>query len=108
MKYLGVQNDQKCMFSSNSVFFSNLFCFFSDDFQTSFDLPSLQDSITTPMITTENRSILLTCVVRNLGNYTLLWKKGVSTVLTAGAVRISADQRYNVIHDEGLLNSKMF
>ena len=66
------------------------------------ELPSLQDSLTSPMITTENRSILLTCVVRNLGNYTLLWKFGTSQILTAGTARITADQRYNVIHDEGM------
>ena len=66
--------------------------------------PSLQDSLTSPIITTENRSILLTCVVRNLGNYTILWKYGTSTVLTAGTVRLSSDSRYKVIHDEGLFN----
>ena len=66
------------------------------------DQPSLQDSLTSPMITTENRSILLTCVVRNLGNYTVLWKYGTSTILTAGTTRITTDSRYNVIHDEGL------
>ena len=101
MKYLGQQNQlngQKCMMK----YLLNFSFYFSDD------LPSLQDSLTSPMITAENRSILLTCVVRNLGNYTLLWKKGTNTVLTAGTVRITADQRYNVIHDEGLLNSKMF
>lgn len=63
--------------------------------------PSLQDSLTTPIITTENRSVLLTCVVRNLGNYSLLWKYGVNTVLTAGTVRITTDSRFSVLHDKG-------
>ena len=46
-------------------------------------------------------NILLTCVVRDLGNHTLLWKYGVSKVLTAGTVRITSDSRYSVLHDKG-------
>jgi hypothetical protein len=64
-------------------------------------LPSLQDSLTSPVISTKGQSVLMTCVVRNLGNYTLLWKYGTAKALTASNVRISADTRINVLHDEG-------
>ena len=74
-------------FNFNFVFFS--------------ELPHLQDSLTTPVVSTEGRSILLTCVVRSLGNYTLLWKYGAQKVLTAGRSRVTADTRFSVLHDEG-------
>ena len=64
-------------------------------------MPHLQDSLTTPIVSTEGRSILLTCVVRSLGNYTLLWKYGAQKVLTAGRNRVTADTRFSVLHDEG-------
>ena len=64
-------------------------------------MPHLQDSLTTPVVSTEGRSILLTCVVRSLGNYTLLWKYGAQKVLTAGRSRVTADTRFSVLHDEG-------
>ena len=54
------------------------------------------------------RDALLTCVVNNLGNHTLLWKKvqdrdGVETmaILTAGAYRVTKDSRVMVLHDSG-------
>ena len=67
--------------------------------------PSLQDSLTTPIVSTEGRSILLTCVVRELGNRTLLWKYGTQKVLTAGTVRITPDTRFSVLHDKGTQKS---
>ena len=73
------------------IFFSNYFS----------DSPHLQDSLTTPIISTEGRSILLTCVVRELGNHTLLWKYGSDKVLTANTVRITHDTRFSVLHDKG-------
>ena len=84
----------KCMHFSFSYFYFFLNLFFSE-------LPHLQDSLTTPIVSTEGRSILLTCVVRSLGNYTLLWKYGAQKVLTAGRSRVTADTRFSVLHDEG-------
>jgi len=63
--------------------------------------PSLQDSLQVPQIAASNTNALLTCVVRHLGNHTLLWKYGVSRVLTAGNVRITSDSRFSVLHDKG-------
>ena len=68
--------------------------------------PSLKDSLQKPQVAVSGSNILLTCVVRDLGNHTLLWKYGVSKVLTAGTVRITSDSRYSVLHDKGkFLNS---
>ena len=72
-----------------------------NEMQFKFSGPSLQDSLTTPIITTENKSVLLTCVVRNLGNHTLIWKYGTSKILTAGTVRITKDTRFSILHDQG-------
>ena len=44
---------------------------------------------------------MLTCVVRNIGGHNLIWKYG-KKILTAGDTRVASDQRYNIIHDEGL------
>ena len=63
--------------------------------------PSLKDSLQKPQVAVSGSNILLTCVVRDLGNHTLLWKYGVSKVLTAGTVRITSDSRYSVLHDKG-------
>ena len=64
--------------------------------------PSLQDSLQVPQVAASNTNALLTCVVRNLGSHTLLWKYGVSKVLTAGNTRITSDTRFSVLHDEGM------
>ena len=44
---------------------------------------------------------MLTCVVRNIGDHTLIWKYG-EKILTAAGSRVTSDDRINVIHDEGL------
>ena len=54
-----------------------------------------------PQVAASNTNALLTCVARHLGNHTLLWKYGVSRVLTAGNVRITSDSRFSVLHDKG-------
>lgn len=82
-----------------------IFCNDKHDFFLT-ESPSLQDSITAPVVSATGRSILLTCVVRRLGNNTLIWKYGTNTILTAGSVRITADPRFNVLHDEGIKVSK--
>ena len=53
----------------------------------------------------EGEDALLTCVARNVGNNTVLWKKPngkkLPQVLTAGTSRVSSDNRIKVIHDDG-------
>ena len=36
--------------------------------------PSLVDSLTTPLVVAEGQSAAITCVVRNIGNFTVLWR----------------------------------
>jgi len=48
----------------------------------------------------------LTCVVRELGDATVVWKKwenGKSgpKILTAGEIRVTSDDRIRIIHDNG-------
>ena len=68
---------------------------------TSPNEPHLKDSLTTPIATAEGHTATLTCVVRNLGKNTLIWKFG-NKILTAGGARITSDERISVIHDKGL------
>ena len=63
--------------------------------------PHLKDSLTTPIVTAEGHTAMLTCVVRNLGDHNLIWKFG-KKILTAGRTRVASDNRYNIIHDKGL------
>ena len=63
--------------------------------------PHLKDSLTTPIVTAEGHTAMLTCVVRNLKGHTLIWSYG-DKILTAGGSRVTSDKRFNVIHDKGL------
>lgn len=63
-------------------------------------LPDLQDSIQQPLLVKEGHDVLLTCVVRNLENNTLLWKLK-NQVLTAGEIRVTTDLRFDILHDAG-------
>ena len=62
--------------------------------------PHLKDSLTTPIVTAEGHTAMLTCVARNLGDHNLLWKYG-EKILTAGNSRVTSDDRFGIIHDEG-------
>lgn len=67
-------------------------------------LPSIRDSITHPVHVYEGDDALITCVVRNIGDNVVMWKKEdrskhSSWLLTAGDSRITADRRVFVIHD---------
>lgn len=60
------------------------------------------------MYVVEGEDALLTCVVRNLESNTLLWKREDSErrsmrILTAGENRVTSDNRFNVLHDAGML-----
>lgn len=46
-------------------------------------------------------TIELPCKVQNLGSFVLLWRKG-SSVLTAGHLKISRDQRFKIVGDYNL------
>lgn len=56
----------------------------------------------------EGDDALITCVVRNANNNTLMWKtlergdkKHSTRVLTAGETRLTADKRVDILHDKG-------
>ena len=54
------------------------------------------------MVVREGEAAMLTCVVRELGSNTLLWKhQGDNKVLTAAENRVTHDDRFNILHDEG-------
>ena len=59
------------------------------------------DSLTTPLVVAEGQSAAITCVVRNIGNYTVLWRDQNDSILTVGSERITTDKRINVVHDDG-------
>lgn len=68
--------------------------------------PNIQDSIQSPVAVVEGENAPLTCVVRELGSATVVWKKwetGKSgpKILTAGETRVTSDERIKIIHDIG-------
>merc|ERR1719295_1543119 len=64
-------------------------------------VPSLVDSLTTPLVVAEGHDAAITCVVRNIANYTVLWRGLQDRLLTVGSERLTTDGRMNVVHDEG-------
>lgn len=59
----------------------------------------------------EGDDALITCVVRNANNNTLMWKtlergdkKHSTRVLTAGETRLTADKRVDILHDKGKIS----
>lgn len=70
----------------------------------------MRDSLTNPVHVYEGDDALITCVVRDLGTNTVMWKKEDRErhsvrVLTAAENRVTADKRYRVLHDSGELLS---
>lgn len=70
------------------------------------ELPVMQEPTAKPIHTKEGDSALMTCVVRNLGDHTVMWKNENKDrhgwkVLTAAESRITADRRFEVLHDKG-------
>lgn len=73
--------------------------------------PSLRHSLTAPVVKVVGEDAMLTCVVRNQGNYTLMWKKtrvkqesnvsASSRILTANMLRVTRDKRVRVMHEKG-------
>jgi len=67
---------------------------------------SLSDSLTTPMVRSVGEDALITCVVRDQSNFTLMWRRNSkgklgTRILTANAERVTSDDRISVIHEEG-------
>ncbi|GLG94351.1 Uncharacterized protein GBIM_01578, partial [Gryllus bimaculatus] len=67
---------------------------------------SVRDRLTHPVHVYEGDDALVTCVVRDAGDNTVLWKKEDRErhslrVLTAGEARVTADRRFDVLHDAG-------
>ncbi|XP_046473967.1 Ig-like and fibronectin type-III domain-containing protein 2 isoform X1 [Neodiprion pinetum] len=67
-------------------------------------MPSIRDSITHPVHVYEGDDALITCVVRNIGDNVVMWKKEdrpkhSRRILTAGDSRVTGDRRVSVIHD---------
>lgn len=89
----------------------NLFLFLVQLLDTA-ELPIMQEPTAKPIHSKEGDSALMTCVVRNLGDHTVLWKtenkdRHSWKVLTAAESRITADRRFEVLHDKGK-NVKQF
>lgn len=66
----------------------------------------MRTSITNPIHVYEGEDTLITCIVNNIGENSVLWKKEdrerhSKRVLTAGAERVTADNRFAVLHDVG-------
>lgn len=64
----------------------------------------MRDSLTNPVHVYEGDDALITCVVRDIGDNTIMWKKEdrerhSRRVLTAGETRVTADKRFGVLHD---------
>nr|CAI5827663.1 unnamed protein product [Callosobruchus analis] len=70
----------------------------------------MRDSLTNPVHVYEGDDALITCVVRDIGTNTVMWKKEdrerhSTRVLTAGENRVTADRRYGVLHDSEITES---
>lgn len=66
----------------------------------------MRDSLTNPLHVYEGDDALITCVVKDVGENTVMWKKEDrerhgARVLTAGIVRVTADKRFVILHDAG-------
>ncbi|KAJ3623708.1 hypothetical protein MTP99_017378 [Tenebrio molitor] len=64
----------------------------------------MRDSLTNPVHVYEGDDALITCVVRDIGENTIMWKKEdrerhSTRVLTAVDKRVTADKRFAVLHD---------
>jgi len=58
------------------------------------------------MIVAEGQNAALTCIVRNLGTSSVVWKKWEAgkagpKILTAMEARVTSDERVRVFHDQG-------
>lgn len=79
----------------------------------------MRDSLTNPVHVREGDDAVITCVVKEIGKNTVMWKKEdkerhSTRVLTAGDKSVTADKRFMVLHDPGthnptlVLHAKLF
>ena len=66
----------------------------------------MSHSLTTPLVKVVGDDALLTCVVQNQQNYTLMWKRDSkekigTKILTANTERVTGDPRVSIIHEDG-------
>lgn len=66
----------------------------------------MRDSLTNPVHVYEGDDALITCVVKNIGENSVMWRKEDKErhsrrILTAGTTRVTADKRFAVLHDSG-------
>lgn len=72
-------------------------------------LPELDKSYSEPTIVGAEEEVLLDCKVKNLANYTVIWKyvdvvkSSRDKLLTVGEIRVTGDDRFSVLHQPGKL-----
>ncbi|KAG1675091.1 Ig-like and fibronectin type-III domain-containing protein 1 [Nymphon striatum] len=66
--------------------------------------PDLSDTPFHPVVLEAGEDLLIECIVHNLGDNSILWKrtmKNVTEILTADTSRVISDKRVSVIHNPG-------
>ncbi|GBN19982.1 RNA-directed DNA polymerase from mobile element jockey, partial [Araneus ventricosus] len=67
--------------------------------------PTLEATPLEPLLAVAGDSVLIDCVVKNLQNYTIIWRRVVpgsnkTEILSAGEVRIIPDPRFSLLHQK--------
>ncbi|XP_054711801.1 Ig-like and fibronectin type-III domain-containing protein 1 [Uloborus diversus] len=68
--------------------------------------PTLEATPLEPLLAVAGDAVLIDCVVKNLQNYTIIWRRVVpgsnkTEILSAGEVRIIPDNRFSLLHQKG-------
>lgn len=68
--------------------------------------PTLEATPLEPLLAVAGDAVLIDCVVKNLQNYTIIWRRVVpgsnkTEILSAGQVRIIPDPRFSLLHQKG-------
>ncbi|KFM57521.1 Ig-like and fibronectin type-III domain-containing protein, partial [Stegodyphus mimosarum] len=68
--------------------------------------PTLEATPLEPLLAVAGDAVLIDCVVKNLQNYTIIWRRVVpgsnkTEILSAGEVRIIPDSRFSLLHQKG-------
>ncbi len=61
----------------------------------------MDTNISRPVKVSEGENVLMTCVVRSLGDHALIWKDQTGNILTVSNTRVTKDKRVEIIHDDG-------
>lgn len=69
-------------------------------------VPTLEDTPLEPLLAVAGDAVLIDCVVKNLNNYTIIWRRAVpgsnkTEIISAGEVRIIPDSRFALLHHPG-------